>query len=85
MQELEALIEAVQKQYKDHPCKDAIRNMFQMNDREASGFVDKETFFKICGLLNIPTDDSLIKELIQMCSHGDDKIAYSNFLRAFSN
>ncbi|XP_049621178.1 EF-hand domain-containing protein 1 [Suncus etruscus] len=85
VQELEALIEAVQKQHKDHPCKDAIRHMFQMNDKEASGFVNKETFFKICGLLNIPTDDSLIKELIQMCSHGDDKIAYFNFLRAFSN
>ncbi|XP_037375759.1 EF-hand domain-containing protein 1 [Talpa occidentalis] len=85
MQELEALIDAIHKQLKDHPCKENISEAFQDCDKEASGFVDKEMFFKICDSLNIPVDDSLIKELIRLCSHGDDKIAYYNFVRAFSN
>ncbi|XP_055986595.1 EF-hand domain-containing protein 1 [Sorex fumeus] len=84
-QKLETLIEAVQKQLKDHPClKGDLLDRLQMHDRDASGFVDKEAFFKICDSLRIPTEDSLVRELIQMCSSGDDRIAYFNFLRAFS-
>ncbi|XP_039073402.1 EF-hand domain-containing protein 1 isoform X2 [Hyaena hyaena] len=84
-QELEALIDTIQKQLKPHPCKDNIREAFQIYDQEASGFVDKEMFFKVCDSLNLPVDDSLIKELIRMCSHGEGKINYYNFVRAFSN
>uniref|UniRef100_A0A8I3NAT8 EF-hand domain-containing protein 1 n=2 Tax=Canis lupus familiaris TaxID=9615 RepID=A0A8I3NAT8_CANLF len=85
VQELEALIDTIQKQLKDHPCKDNIHEAFQIYDQEASGFVDKERFFKICDSLNLPIDDSLIKELIRLCSHGEDKINYYDFVRAFSN
>ncbi|XP_016065312.1 PREDICTED: EF-hand domain-containing protein 1 isoform X1 [Miniopterus natalensis] len=84
MQDLEALIDTIQKQLKDHPCRDNIREAFQVYDKEATGYVDKEAFFNICGSLNVPVDDSLIKELIRMCSHGEDKINYYNFVRAFS-
>lgn len=63
MQELEALIETIQKQLKDHPCKDSIRETFQTYDKEASGYVDREMFFKICESLNVPIDDSLVKEV----------------------
>ncbi|XP_077608961.1 EF-hand domain-containing protein 1 isoform X2 [Crocuta crocuta] len=84
-QELEALIDTIQKQLKPHPCKDNIHEAFQIYDQEASGFVDKEMFFKVCDSLNLPVDDSLIKELIRMCSHGEGKINYYNFVRAFSN
>ncbi|XP_070274534.1 EF-hand domain-containing protein 1 [Myotis yumanensis] len=85
MQELEALIDQIQKQVKDHPCRDNIREAFQVYDKEATGFVDREVFFKICSTLSVPVDDSLTKELIRMCSHGEDKINYYNFVRAFSN
>ncbi|XP_012297046.1 EF-hand domain-containing protein 1 isoform X2 [Aotus nancymaae] len=85
VQELEALIDTIQKQLKDHSCKDNIRKAFQIYDKEASGYVDREMFFKICESLNIPIDDSLVKELIRMCSHGEGKINYYNFVRAFSN
>lgn len=33
-------------------CSDNIREAFQIYDKEASGYVDRETFFKICGLSN---------------------------------
>uniref|UniRef100_A0A8C5Y6Z2 EF-hand domain-containing protein 1 n=1 Tax=Microcebus murinus TaxID=30608 RepID=A0A8C5Y6Z2_MICMU len=85
MQEMEALIDKIQKQLKDHPCKDNIREAFQVYDKEASGFVDREMFFKICESLNFPIDDSLVQELIRICTHGEDKIDYYNFVRAFSN
>lgn len=63
VQELEALIDTIQKQLKDLPRKDNICEAFQVYDKEASGYVDKEVFFKTCGSLNIPVDDSLIKEV----------------------
>ena len=63
VQELEALIDTIQKQLKDLPRRDSICEAFQTYDKEASGFVDKEVFFKTCGSLNIPVDDSLIKEV----------------------
>ncbi|XP_060046027.1 EF-hand domain-containing protein 1 isoform X1 [Erinaceus europaeus] len=85
VQELEALIDTIQKQFKGHPYKDNICEAFQDQDKEASGFVDKEMFFKICDSLSIPVDDSLIKELIRMCTHGEDRINYFNFVRAFSH
>ncbi|TKC38439.1 hypothetical protein EI555_002541, partial [Monodon monoceros] len=85
VQELEALIDTIQRQGKDRPCRDNIRKMFQIYDKEASGHVDRETFFKICDSFHLPVDDSLVKELIRMCSHGEDKIDYYNFVRAFSN
>ncbi|XP_037015466.2 EF-hand domain-containing protein 1 [Artibeus jamaicensis] len=85
VQELEALIDTIQKQLKDLPRRDSICEAFQIYDKEASGYVDKEVFFKTCGSLNIPVDDSLIKELIRMCFHGEDKVNYYNFVRAFSD
>lgn len=63
MQELEALIDRIQKQVKDYPCRDNIREAFQVYDKEATGYVDKEVFFKICSSLNVPVDDSLTKEV----------------------
>lgn len=63
VQELEVLIDTIQKQLKDPPCKDNIREAFQIYDKEASGYVDKEMFFKVCDSLNLPVDDSLIKEV----------------------
>uniref|UniRef100_A0A8D2BB64 EF-hand domain-containing protein 1 n=1 Tax=Sciurus vulgaris TaxID=55149 RepID=A0A8D2BB64_SCIVU len=85
MQELESLIDTIQKQLKDYSCKDNIREAFQAHDKEASGYVDREMFFKICESFNVPIDESLVKELIRMCSHGEDRIDYYNFVRAFSN
>lgn len=69
-QELEALIDTIQKQLKPHPCKDNIREAFQIYDEEASGFVDKEMFFEVCDSLNLPVDDSLIKEVSMHYSSG---------------
>ena len=63
MQDMEALIDTIQKQLKDRPCSDNIREAFQIYDKEASGYVDRETFFKICGSFQLPVDDSLIKEV----------------------
>ncbi|XP_003404484.1 EF-hand domain-containing protein 1 isoform X1 [Loxodonta africana] len=83
--ELEALIDTIQKQLKDYSCKDNIREAFQVYDKETSGYVDREKFFKICESFNIPVDDSLVKELIRICSHEEGKINYYNFVRAFSN
>ncbi|XP_029415592.1 EF-hand domain-containing protein 1 isoform X2 [Nannospalax galili] len=85
VQGLETLIETIQMHLKDHSCKDNIHEAFQIYDKEASGYVDREVFFKICDSLNVPVDDSLIKELIRMCTHGEGKINYYNFVRAFSN
>lgn len=82
MQELEALIDTIQKQLKDHPCKDNIREAFQIYDKEASGYVDKEMFFKICDSLNLPIDDSLIKEVSR--SHPSGLIAEAVNTRLFS-
>ncbi|XP_004696414.1 EF-hand domain-containing protein 1 isoform X1 [Echinops telfairi] len=84
-QELETLIEEIQKQLKDYACKDNIREAFQDHDKEASGYVDRETFFKICESFSVPLDDSLVKELIRICSHDEGRINYYNFVRAFSN
>lgn len=70
VQELETLIDVIQKQLKDHPCRDNILEAFQVYDKEASGYVDKEDFFKICDSLNVPVDDSLIKEVSMSYSSG---------------
>uniref|UniRef100_H0UXE6 EF-hand domain-containing protein 1 n=1 Tax=Cavia porcellus TaxID=10141 RepID=H0UXE6_CAVPO len=83
--ELEALIDTIQKQLKDHPCKNSIHEAFQSHDKEASGYVDRDTFFKVCDSLNVPVDDSVVKELIRLCSPGEDRVNYYNFVRAFSN
>ncbi|XP_069873404.1 EF-hand domain-containing protein 1 isoform X2 [Dipodomys merriami] len=84
-QKMEALIETLQKQLKDHPGKDSICEEFHKHDTQGTGCVDKELFFKICTSLDIPVDDYLVKELIKMCSHGDSKIDYCSFIRIFSN
>lgn len=70
VQELEALIDTIQKQLKDHPWKDNMLEAFQTCDKEASGYVDKEMFFKICASLDVPIDDSLIKEVSVRSSSG---------------
>lgn len=64
------LIDTIQKQLKDHPCRDSIREAFRIYDTEASGYVDRETFFKICDSLHLPVDDSLIKEVSRSSSWG---------------
>lgn len=70
VQELEALIDTIQRQGKDHPCRDNIRKMFQIYDKEASGHVDRETFFKICDSFHLPVDDSLVKEVSRSSCSG---------------
>lgn len=62
-QGLDKLIEKIQMHLKDISCKDNLRERFQVYDKEESGYVDKETFFKVCETLNVPVDDSLIKEV----------------------
>ncbi|XP_038939121.1 EF-hand domain-containing protein 1 isoform X1 [Rattus norvegicus] len=84
-QGLDKLIEKIQMHLKDISCKDNLRERFQVYDKEESGYVDKETFFKVCETLNVPVDDSLIKELIRLCTHGEGRINYYNFVRAFSD
>lgn len=76
MQDLEALIDTIQKQLKDHPCRDNIREAFQVYDKEATGYVDKEAFFNICGSLNVPVDDSLIKEVSVSAAAGQCKAGH---------
>lgn len=69
-QDLETLIDTIQMHLKDHSCKDNLREAFQIYDKEDSGYVDKETFFKVCDTLNVPVDDSLIKEVSMNCGLG---------------
>ncbi|XP_029394901.1 EF-hand domain-containing protein 1 isoform X1 [Mus pahari] len=85
VQDLDALIDQIHMHLKDNPCKENLRETFQIYDKDESGYVDRETFFKICETLNVPVDDSLIKELIRLCTHGEGRINYYNFVRAFSN
>lgn len=66
-QDLEALIEKIQMHLKDNSCKDNLRETFQVYDKEESGYVDRETFFKVCETLNIPVDDSLVREVSMHC------------------
>ena len=85
VQDLDALIDQIHMHLKYNSCKENLRETFQMYDKDESGYVDRETFFKICETLNVPVDDSLIKELIRLCTHGEGRINYYNFVRAFSN
>lgn len=66
-QDLDILIEKIQMHLKDNSCKDNLRETFQIYDKGESGFVDRETFFKVCETLNVPVDDSLIKEVSVNC------------------
>lgn len=70
VRDMETLIDTIQKQLKDRPCRGNIREAFQIYDKEASGYVDRETFFKICGSYQLPVDDSLIKEVSRSYSSG---------------
>uniref|UniRef100_A0A8C6IJN0 EF-hand domain-containing protein 1 n=1 Tax=Mus spicilegus TaxID=10103 RepID=A0A8C6IJN0_MUSSI len=85
VQDLDALIDQIHMHLKYNSCKENLRETFQMYDKDESGYVDRETFFKICETLNVPVDDLLIKELIRLCTHGEGRINYYNFVRAFSN
>lgn len=66
-QNLDTLIEKIQMHLKDNSCRENLRETFQIYDKDESGFVDRETFFKICETLNVPVDDSLIKQVSVNC------------------
>jgi hypothetical protein len=67
VQDLDALIDQIHMHLKYNSCKENLRETFQMYDKDESGYVDRETFFKICETLNVPVDDSLIKEVSVDC------------------
>lgn len=86
-QDLETLIDTIQMHLKDHSCQDNLRETFQIYDKEGSGYVDKETFFKVCDTLNIPVNDSLIKEVSMNCGLGclPRRSAGHSSLRSYKN
>ncbi|XP_051008912.1 EF-hand domain-containing protein 1 [Acomys russatus] len=70
LQNLDILIDALQMHLKDYSCKDNLQEAFKVHDKDDSGYVDKEVFFKICDTLNVPVDDSLVKEVSLNCGLG---------------
>ncbi|XP_020849629.1 EF-hand domain-containing protein 1 [Phascolarctos cinereus] len=84
--DIETLIKEIQERLKnsDFLLESPIREAFQILDKDKTGYVDREKFFGICKNFNLPVDDCLINQLIRMCSSGEGKINYYNFIRAFS-
>uniref|UniRef100_A0A4X2L023 EF-hand domain containing 1 n=1 Tax=Vombatus ursinus TaxID=29139 RepID=A0A4X2L023_VOMUR len=84
--DIETLIKEIQERLKnsDFLLEGPIREAFQILDKDKTGYVDREKFFGICKNFNLPVDDCLINQLIRMCSSGEGKINYYNFIRAFS-
>uniref|UniRef100_A0A5F8HAC8 EF-hand domain containing 1 n=1 Tax=Monodelphis domestica TaxID=13616 RepID=A0A5F8HAC8_MONDO len=84
--EMEMLIKQIQERLKgsNFLIEGPIREAFEILDKERTGFVDKEKFFGICKTFNLPVDDCLINQLIRMCTHGEGRIKYYDFVRALS-
>ncbi|XP_044529319.1 EF-hand domain-containing protein 1 [Gracilinanus agilis] len=84
--EIERLIKQIQERLKDANIliENPIREAFEILDKDRTGFVDKEKFFGICKTFNLPIDDCLINQLIRMCTHGEGRIKYYDFVRALS-
>ncbi|NXI34158.1 EFHC1 protein, partial [Galbula dea] len=83
-QELEELIVQAQEELK--LCKDLnnmkIQEAFLQSDKDGSGTLEKAKFLALCDSLSVPPSTTLSK-LIDLCSCGEDKINYQEFLRAF--
>ncbi|NXS55251.1 EFHC1 protein, partial [Brachypteracias leptosomus] len=84
-EELDELLVQVQEELKLHKHLDnkKVQEVFLQPDKDGSGTMDKATFVELCNSLGVPTNTVLLKKLIDLCSCGEDKINYSDFLRAF--
>ncbi|KFP34192.1 EF-hand domain-containing protein 1, partial [Colius striatus] len=84
-QELDELIVQVQEELKlqKHLNNKNIWEAFLQCDKDGSGTLDKAKFLAVCDSLSVPTNTILINKLIDLCSCGEDKINYHDFLRAF--
>ncbi|XP_054675408.1 EF-hand domain-containing protein 1 isoform X1 [Grus americana] len=84
-QELDELIVQVQEELKLHKYLNNknIREAFLQCDKDGSGILDQAKFLALCNSLSVPTDAILLNKLIDLCSCGEDKINYRDFLRAF--
>ncbi|XP_035176276.1 EF-hand domain-containing protein 1 [Oxyura jamaicensis] len=84
-QELDELIVRVQEELKLHNYlnNSSIREAFLRCDKDDSGVLDKAKFLSLCDSLSVPTNAVLVNKLIDLCSCGEDKINYHDFLRAF--
>uniref|UniRef100_A0A8C3PHK5 EF-hand domain containing 1 n=1 Tax=Calidris pygmaea TaxID=425635 RepID=A0A8C3PHK5_9CHAR len=86
-QELDELIGQVREELKLHKSLDGkiMREAFCQCDEDGCGILDKAKFLALCDSLGVPTNASLVNKLIDLCSCGEDKINYSDFLRAFAS
>ncbi|XP_076188714.1 EF-hand domain-containing protein 1 isoform X4 [Aptenodytes patagonicus] len=84
-QEMDELIVQVQEELKLHKYLNnkSIREAFLQCDKDGSGILDKAKFLALCDSLSVPTNSFLVNKLIDLCSCGEDKINYRDFLRAF--
>ncbi|NXX43520.1 EFHC1 protein, partial [Tricholaema leucomelas] len=84
-QELDALIVQVQEELKlhKHLNNKNIQEAFLQCDKDGSGILDKAKFVALCNSLSVPTNAIHLNKLIDLCSCGEDKINYHDFLRAF--
>ncbi|KAM6279843.1 EF-hand domain-containing protein 1 isoform 3-T3 [Porphyrio hochstetteri] len=84
-QELDELIVQVQEELKlrEYLNNKNIEEAFLQCDKDGSGTLNRETFLDLCNRLNVPTNTTLLNKLIHLCSCGEDKINYRDFLRAF--
>ncbi|XP_009869295.1 PREDICTED: EF-hand domain-containing protein 1, partial [Apaloderma vittatum] len=84
-QELDELIVQVQEEMKLHKYLNNknIHEAFLQCDKDGSGILDKAKFVDLCNSLSVPTSAMVLSKLIDLCSFGEDKINYRDFLRAF--
>ncbi|XP_008498041.2 EF-hand domain-containing protein 1 [Calypte anna] len=84
-QDLDELIAQVQEELRHHKYLNNrdIWEAFLQCDKDGSGIMDKAKFFSLCENLSVPTSATLVSKLIELCSCGEDKIYYLDFLRAF--
>ncbi|KAM6273037.1 EF-hand domain-containing protein 1 isoform 3-T3 [Spheniscus humboldti] len=84
-QEMDELIVQVREEMKLHKYLNnkSIQEAFLQCDKDGSGILDKAKFLALCDSLSVPTNSFLVNKLIDLCSCGEDKINYRDFLRAF--
>uniref|UniRef100_A0A663MKD9 EF-hand domain containing 1 n=1 Tax=Athene cunicularia TaxID=194338 RepID=A0A663MKD9_ATHCN len=83
-QELDELIVQVQEELNHKNLnKKNIQEAFLQCDKDGSGILDKAEVLALCDSLGVPTNTILLNKLIDLCSCGEDKINYHDFLRAF--
>ncbi|XP_036623803.1 EF-hand domain-containing protein 1 [Trichosurus vulpecula] len=85
-QDMEMLTKKIKERLKDSSFlqEGPMCEAFQILDKEKTGYLDKEKFFDVCKNFNLPVDDCLINQLIRMCTSGEGRIGYYNFVKAFS-